>query len=152
MPQADGSQFADDKMPCWAMALSLAAHGDLFDWVLRGGSVSESFAVSVMQGLLTALRHVHNQGIFHRDVKPENVLLSLDMRPLLSDFGVATRLSDVRKRPIQCGPAGCTAPEILLNMEPTTQSDIFSAGCVCLGFIVGVNQGEDLAQNASSKI
>ena len=131
--QADGQQFADDSRPCWAMALSLAGQGDLFDWVHCGGTMSENFAASIMQGLLSALRHIHLQGVCHRDVKPENVLLS-NSRPLLCDFGVATRLSEVRKRPIHCGPAGFTAPEILLNMEPTTQSDVFSAGCVSLSF------------------
>ncbi|CAE6939713.1 unnamed protein product [Symbiodinium sp. CCMP2456] len=133
--QADGQQFADDRRPCWAMALSLAGQGDLFDWVHCGGTVSENFAASIMQGLLAALRHIHLQGVCHRDVKPENVLVS-NSRPLLCDFGVATRLSEVRKRPIHCGPAGFTAPEILLNMEPTTQSDVFSAGCVLFFMIL----------------
>lgn len=135
MFQADGQQFADDSRPCWAMALSLAGQGDLFDWVQCGGTMSENFAASIMQGLLSALRHIHLQGVCHRDVKPENVLLS-NSRPLLCDFGVATRLSEVRKRPIHCGPAGFTAPEILLNMEPTTQSDVFSAGCVLFFMIL----------------
>ena len=125
------------------MALSLAAQGDLFDWVHCGDSMSEDFAASVMQGLLAALRHIHLQGIFHRDVKAENVLLS-NSRPQLCDFGVATRLSEVRKRPVHCGPAGGTAPEILLNMEPTTQSDIFSAGCVWLGL---KGEGEGRLEN-----
>jgi len=68
MFQADGQQFADDRRPCWAMALSLAGQGDLFDWVHCGGTVSENFAASIMQGLLAALRHIHLQGVCHRDV------------------------------------------------------------------------------------
>ena len=55
------------------------------------------------------------------------------MRPVLSDFSLAMRLSDLKRFPIQLGHPGYTAPEILLNMEPTMQSDIFSAGGVLVG-------------------
>ena len=55
------------------------------------------------------------------------------MRPVLSDFSLSMRLSDLKRFPIQLGHPGYTAPEILLNMEPTMQSDIFSAGGVLVG-------------------
>eukprot|EP00913_Durusdinium_trenchii_P001712 g1584.t1 len=53
-----------------------------------------------------------------------------DLKPTYSDFSLATRLAELKRRPIQLGYPGYTAPEILLNMEPTLQSDVFAVGAV----------------------
>ena len=60
----------------------------------------------------------------------ESLGVRQDMKPLFSDFSLAMRLSKLKRCPIQLGSPGYTAPEILLNMEPTMQSDVFSAGAV----------------------
>eukprot|EP00438_Fugacium_kawagutii_P024568 Skav223348 [mRNA] locus=scaffold200:371817:373482:+ [translate_table: standard] len=65
-----------------------------------------------------------------RDPAGHETRAAQDMKPLLSDFSLAMRLNELKRFPIQLGLPGYTAPEILLNMEPTMQSDIFSAGAV----------------------
>eukprot|EP00435_Cladocopium_sp_Y103_P004595 s5015_g1.t1 len=119
--------------PCCAMAMPLPSQ-DLMECVLS--SSSEMMAANFMKGLLGALQHLHKQEIIYRKLSPESVFLTTDMKPLLSDFSLAMRLSELKRFPIQLGYPGYTAPEILLNMEPTMQSDIFSAGAVLFFMIV----------------
>ncbi len=50
-----------------------------------------SFACSIVRQLALALQHTHEQGVFHAGIKPANVLLSIDAKPLLADFNVSAR-------------------------------------------------------------
>lgn len=120
--------------PSYAMAMPLPSQ-DLLDFVMNS-SPSETMAANLIKGVLGALQHLHKQEIIYRKVSPENIFLTTDMRPVLSDFSLAMRLSDLKRFPIQLGHPGYTAPEILLNMEPTMQSDIFSAGGVLFFMVV----------------
>ncbi|PSK96583.1 serine/threonine protein kinase [Murinocardiopsis flavida] len=80
--------------------------------------------------LLSALGTAHEHGVLHRDVKPANVLVLPDGRPVLSDFGIAVsdaedRLTLTGKLP---GSPGFVAPERLATGEMTQASDVWSLG------------------------
>jgi len=109
-----------------------------------GGSLAERLAardelpldpldVSVLaRGLLIALAHIHDAGIVHRDVKPANILLGLDGRPQLTDFGIA-RADDaagLTQTGIVIGTLGYLAPEVQDGLPATAQSDLYAAGVV----------------------
>ncbi|MDR1862085.1 MAG: serine/threonine protein kinase [Candidatus Ancillula sp.] len=82
--------------------------------------------VSLILQVLYALQFAHTQGVIHRDVKPENILLTSSNSVLLSDFGIAQR--DGRLLLHAYSPA-YAAPEILNGRSlGNAQSDIFSAG------------------------
>ncbi|CAK9099763.1 unnamed protein product [Durusdinium trenchii] len=122
-------QVSDHPLgPCCAVAMALTSQ-NLFDWVFSS-SASEPFAAGIMKGLLSGLHHMHQQEIFYRNISPETIQLAPDLKPTYSDFSLATRLAELKRRPIQLGYPGYTAPEILLNMEPTLQSDVFAVGAV----------------------
>ncbi|MER7951245.1 protein kinase [Streptomyces sp. NPDC096079] len=70
------------------LVMELVTGGSLQDRLERG-TLTPAAAASLGRGLLSALRAAHERDIEHRDVKPANVLLRPDGRPVLTDFGIA---------------------------------------------------------------
>jgi hypothetical protein len=110
---------------------------------LRLGPVEPAQACAIMQGLLRALDHAHKHQIVHRDVKPENILISKDGTVKVADFGVA-RLT----LPAQQGAATMThgaivgtpqymSPEQVVSHEVDGRSDVYSAGVVAFELFCG---------------
>ncbi|TXS56347.1 serine/threonine-protein kinase [Streptomyces sp. t39] len=105
-----------------ALSQAVAAHGPL-----------PADAVRVLgAGLARALEAVHGLGLVHRDVKPSNVLLTLE-GPRLIDFGIA-RATDgtasLTSTGVSVGSPGYMAPEQILGKGVTGAADVFSLGAV----------------------
>eukprot|EP00418_Pyrodinium_bahamense_P071114 CAMPEP_0179097846 /NCGR_PEP_ID=MMETSP0796-20121207/45056_1 /TAXON_ID=73915 /ORGANISM="Pyrodinium bahamense, Strain pbaha01" /LENGTH=804 /DNA_ID=CAMNT_0020795601 /DNA_START=5 /DNA_END=2417 /DNA_ORIENTATION=- len=124
---SDGSEEEERNGRSWALAMELCSGGDLFDAVCKG-RFEEDRARTVVCGLLSALAHVHRRGIVHRDVKPENMLLATDGRPVLADFGIACRVEDEKEMARRCGSPGYAAPEVLSGKPYGMKVDCFSSG------------------------
>jgi tetratricopeptide (TPR) repeat protein len=80
--------------------------------------------------LADALHTAHEAGLIHRDVKPGNILLDRDVRPHLTDFGLA-RLDDtegITRSGQILGTPGYMAPEVLLRREVDRGADVFGLG------------------------
>ena len=70
-------------------------------------------------------------GIVHRDVKAENIVLSEHGAAVLSDFGIAARLTDQEAMGQRCGSPGYAAPELLTPKERYCEKvDVFAVGVV----------------------
>ena len=61
---------------------------------LAAGRPAFGEAVEIVAQVAEALHHAHQQGVIHRDVKPSNILLDAEGRPLLADFGLSRRTTD----------------------------------------------------------
>lgn len=77
------------------------------------GVIPEGEARGYMQGLLSAVRHIHSLRIVHRDIKATNVLLSAQGDVRLADFGLATRLPEHGLLTSVCGTHDYLAPEMV---------------------------------------
>jgi hypothetical protein len=121
----------------------------------RGGTlanvlpVSEERAIELGVALADALAHAHAHGVIHCDLKPENVLLDGEGRPLLADFGIARLRPSATATDVNRGTPYFAAPEVLEGHAPDARSDLFSLGvllyCAMRGRlpVVGVSEPID---------
>ncbi|OWZ11932.1 CAMK/CAMKL protein kinase [Phytophthora megakarya] len=105
-------EVIEDDAKCY-LVTELAEGGDLFDRIVKQGKFPEREAQKVTAALVEALHYCHAHSVIHRDVKPENVLLSGD-DVKLCDFGFARQLNHQEEQASDsCGTPGYAAPEIL---------------------------------------
>lgn len=120
----------DARVP-W-VATAYAAGPSLAAAVTEDGALPDATVRALGAGLAEALTAVHELGLVHRDVKPSNVLLTLD-GPLLIDFGIA-RATDgtasLTSTGVSIGSPGYMAPEQILGKGVTGAADVFSLGAV----------------------
>eukprot|EP00928_Gymnodinium_smaydae_P061466 TRINITY_DN4552_c0_g2_i1.p1 TRINITY_DN4552_c0_g2~~TRINITY_DN4552_c0_g2_i1.p1 ORF type:complete len:656 (-),score=52.63 TRINITY_DN4552_c0_g2_i1:374-2278(-) len=138
--------YSNLETPVWTMIMEAHPEGNLRSKVHYNGRLSMHDALKSMEHLLLALVHIHEVGIIHRDVKPENVLLAYDGRAVLVDFGVSVHVSETERMLGRCGSPGWVAPEILKHHKYAPKSDVFSCGAV-LYYVLGTVmpfQGSDL--------
>ena len=128
--EADGHRF---------LTMELAEQGTLRDLIKSGAPLRplpERLADAA--AALAGLAAIHEAGIVHRDVKPDNMLRMADGRLALSDFGLATDLSNSGTVTVMVGTPHYMAPEIRVGEPATTESDVWSLGVVLYEIFFGV--------------
>ncbi|AIJ14125.1 serine/threonine protein kinase [Streptomyces lividans] len=123
------------------VATAYAAGPSLTAAVADGGPLPAHSVRALGAGLGEALAAVHELGLVHRDVKPSNVLLTLD-GPLLIDFGIARATGGASRTEsgggtasltstgVSIGSPGYMSPEQILGKGVTGAADVFSLGAV----------------------
>ncbi len=104
---------------------------------LRSGPLAVDEVIDIGLRLADALDAAHRAGIVHCDVKPANVLLAQDHRPILSDFGIASVASDRSMRVTVSATPSFAAPEILQGRDPDQRSDIYSLAATLFACLEG---------------
>jgi serine/threonine protein kinase, bacterial len=98
----------------------------------RTGPMSPPRAVAIVRQVAAALDAAHSGGVTHRDVKPENILITGDDFAYLLDFGIARADTDpgLTQAGMAMGTYKYMAPERFSDNEVTYRSDIYSLACV----------------------
>ncbi len=114
------------------MEMRLIEGTDLDSVLKRFGPLAPPRAVAIITQVAAALDAAHAAGVMHRDVKPQNILVTRDDFAYLVDFGIASATTD--EKLTQLGTAVGTwkymAPERFSNDEVTYRADIYALACV----------------------
>lgn len=105
------------------------------------------YTLFILREVLKGLSYIHSQQILHRDLKPDNIMLSDDGTVKITDFGLAfgKELINVTNPGTYIGTPAYFPPEQLAGREITLASDIFSLGVTVIEMITGTNpfEGKD---------
>lgn len=104
-------------------------------------SLSEREVVKLLRKIAVALHHAHAKGIFHRDVKPANILIDEQGEPHVADFGLARwdALNDTGKRKTRLGTPAYMSPEQAQGEShlADARSDLWSVGVMMFEMLSG---------------
>ena len=114
----------------------------LRDWIMQG-PIPPPQVFAIMRGMLLALDYAHKRAIVHRDMKPENVLISDDGMVKVTDFGIARLMDDpgvggtATKTGTTVGTPQYMSPEQVASSKVDGRSDLYSAGIVFYELVTG---------------
>jgi serine/threonine-protein kinase len=100
--------------------------GEPMDQWAKSHSIEELMRPTIK--LVEGLKHMHEHGVVHGDIKPSNVLVDESGQPTIIDLGVATVEDD--PDPDFRGTLGFAAPELLRGARPSPASDLYSLGAM----------------------
>jgi serine/threonine-protein kinase len=120
------------------LAQKFVGNGTLED-AIKAGKVDLATAVRVCGQIAEGLDALHANGLFHRDVKPANILLDTDGTAYITDFGLAKdSQGSLLTRPGQAlGSLDYMAPEQIRSEEVTAATDVYALGCVMYECLCG---------------
>ena len=121
------------------IAMEYVPGGMLKDLILRDGPLDSGTAASYGYQVAEALGAAHAKGVVHRDIKPQNVLITTSGHAKVADFGIAraaSAASQTRTGTVM-GTAGYMSPEQALGHPATPKSDLYSLGVVLYEAVTG---------------
>lgn len=118
--------------------LELVTGGDLAARIATGG-MGEAKALPLMVQILSGLQAIHEAGLVHRDLKAENVLLTADGVPKVTDLGVARDAMAVDRTTVgaRLGTLETMAPEQIQGLEVDARADVYAAGILLFQMVTG---------------
>lgn len=125
------------------LAMEHVAGTTLREEMTARGPMSAGTALSLLEPVLDALAAAHRAGVVHRDVKPENVLLTADGRVKVADFGLArgtgpaATATATATTGVLLGTVAYLAPELLQRGVADARADVYAAGVMLFEMVTG---------------
>ncbi|XP_052208605.1 CBL-interacting serine/threonine-protein kinase 1-like [Diospyros lotus] len=123
------------------MVLEYVTGGELFDRIAYKGKLSEAEGRKLFQQLIDGVSYCHNKGVYHRDLKLENILVDAKGNIKITDFGLSALPQQFRDDGLlhtTCGSPNYVAPEILANRGyDGATSDTWSCGVILYVILTG---------------
>ncbi|HVR96816.1 MAG TPA: serine/threonine-protein kinase [Thermoanaerobaculia bacterium] len=125
--------------PRLALIMEFCHGGDLHHVLYKSSGAADLDIGRFARGLIAGLGRIHQSGIVHRDIKPHNILVSVDGTPRIADFGVVRHVDETTMTNTSefLGTIRYSAPEVLEGSPPTFASDVYSLGTVLYELIYG---------------
>lgn len=122
--------FEDDEY--YYLIMDYCAGGDLFEYISNSARVKEVQAATVFQQIISAIQYCHSQGVAHRDLKPQNILITVFPNIKVCDFGLCQYFEGANaKMKTACGSPFYASPECIKGKPYNgRQSDIWSLGVI----------------------
>ena len=112
--------------------------GDLLNYIRKRSKLNEQIAKYIFKQIILGIQYIHNHNIVHRDIKLDNILIDLDNKIKICDFGVSKRVINNDKMFDHCGTPTYIAPEILRNKGYEGYGvDVWSSGVVLYAMLSG---------------
>ncbi|KAL0538078.1 hypothetical protein IC582_027073 [Cucumis melo] len=129
------------------MVLEYVNGGELYYKIASKGMLSEAEGKKVFQQLIDGVSYCHSKGVYHRDLKLENILVDIRGNIKISDFGLCALQEHLRDDGLlhtTCGSPNYVAPEILANRGyDGAASDIWSCGVILFVILTGLLPFDD---------
>lgn len=120
------------------IVMELVKEGELYDMIASRKQFSEKDAACIMKQIFSALKYLHENGIVHRDLKLENLLIvnrkSLEIK--LADFGLSKFYSG-QSLLTACGTSYYVAPDVLLGTGYGPAVDLWACGVILYVLLSG---------------
>jgi len=108
--------------------MELMPGGSALDLAQGMGGIHDRIAAGILCQVLTGLQHLHSKGIVHRDIKPDNILMTHEGKAKISDLGLSSRLEDQKGKPTAVGTFIYFAPEVFESEKQGRAADIWAIG------------------------
>ena len=119
------------------IVMDICQGGQLLSYTKKFGlEEMPKMAPRFLAEVVLSLEHLLSKGYIHRDVKPENILLTQEYHVKLADFGTACKFYDSEKQSFAGTPL-YISPETLLTGKSSKTSDLWSLGCIVYELFVG---------------
>ncbi|KAF3677796.1 CBL-interacting serine/threonine-protein kinase 4 [Capsicum annuum] len=122
------------------LVMEIATGGDLQAKLNRHGKFSDSISRFYFHQLVSALHYCHQNGVTHRDIKPQNILLDQNNNVKVSDFGLSALPEQLKNGLLHtaCGTPAYTAPEVAYRKGYNGEkADSWSCGVILYTFLSG---------------